>query len=282
MRLLLHTMATPHLDPVEALDLAVRLDFDGVDLISQANYRCGLAPDASAAQARALASAAADRGTAIRSLTPYLKELASPDPAVRAATVDGFKRAIEHAAILGATNVRVLAGAEVGPDDWEAALRVLVDTLRPLGDVAQEHGVGLNIENHDGTLADDAARSARVWRAVGHPAVGIIYDPANLVRDGKELYPESLTLQAEGIRVVHVKDYVFEPGWPAGRRAMPIGDGVIPWPEMLSGLRAAGFDGDLSLEYETRWVPEQLPEPAIGLKRSRDHLHRCLDALAGA
>lgn len=279
MRLLLHTMATPQMTPVEALDLAARLGFDGIDLITQENYRCALKPRADLNEARALARAAAERGVAIGALTPYCKELNATDPARRVETVEAFRRAIEQAAALGASGVRVLAGTDIGEDEWEASLAILVDTIRPLGDFASEHGVGLNLENHDGTLADDAARTVRVWRAIDHPAIGIIYDPANLIRDGKEPFPENLTMQAEGIRAVHVKDYIFDESYPAGRCAMVIGEGVISWQEMLRGLRDIGFNGDLSLEYETRWVPEQLPDPVIGLGRSRKYLSKCLDDL---
>ena len=42
MGLLLHTMATPELDPVGALQLAARLGFDGLELICQDNYPCGI------------------------------------------------------------------------------------------------------------------------------------------------------------------------------------------------------------------------------------------------
>lgn len=279
MRILLHTMATPALDPVGALDFAQRLGLDGVDLILQRDYRCGLSPDTAEAEAPALAQAAAERGVPIRSLTPYLKALNVPDDGVRAVTVEAFEQAIRVAAALGARTVRVLAGYEVPADQWDFALALLVDALRRLGDYGAERGVALNIENHDGSMAVDAVRTMEVWRAVGHPNVGVIYDPANLIRDGMEGVPESLDLQAEAIRLIHVKDYIFSPEYPNNRRAMPIGDGVIPWMEILRGLHRIGYDGDLSIEYETRWVPEQLPDPAIGLARSRDHLRECLESL---
>ncbi len=282
MRILLHTMATPNLDPVGAMDLVRELELDGIDLISQSGYRCGLDPDASAEQAKALAKAAAERNVAIRALTPYCKAINDPDDTIRNAAIADFERAIANAAALGALNVRVLAGNEVAADNWHASLDILVDSLRTLADFAARAGVGLNIENHDGTLADDAARTMAVWRAVDHANVGIIYDPANLVRDSKELFPESMDIQAEAIRVVHVKDYVFSPEYPNNRKAVPIGDGDIDWLPMLQGLMRIGYDGDLSVEYETRWVPEQLPDPVIGMARSRDHLRKCLAAAAGA
>jgi L-ribulose-5-phosphate 3-epimerase len=276
MRILLHTMATPNLGPIGAIDLARELELDGIDLILQSNYRCSLDPAASSADVQAIADAAADRRTPIRALTPYYKSINDPDERIRGDAIAGFRRAIEHAAALGAENVRVLAGSEVLESQWEPALEILVDSLHSLAAFASRFGVSLNIENHDGTMADDATRTAKIWRAVDRPNVGIIYDPANLTRDGKEEFPRSLAIQAEGIRHVHVKDYVFSPDFPNGRCAVVLGEGEIPWRRILRQLYERGYRGDLSLEYETRWVPEQLPDPAVGLARSRDFLHDCL------
>jgi sugar phosphate isomerase/epimerase len=276
MKLLLHTMATPELDPIGAIDLAKRLGYDGVDLVSQAKYRCSLDPGAPIEDARAIANAAAARGMRIRALTPYDKAINHPDETIRAQAMAGFRRAVEHAAAIGADKIRVLAGIDVPDSKWDATLDLLVDSLRSLADHGAKHGIALNIENHDGTMADTATRTARIWRAVDRTNVGIIYDPANLIRDRKEDFPESLAIQAEGIRHIHTKDYVFSPEYPNGRRAVVAGEGVIPWEGIYRDLRAIGFDGDSSLEYETRWVPEQLPAPEIGLARSIEHLRKCM------
>jgi sugar phosphate isomerase/epimerase len=276
MKLLLHTMATPKLDPIGAIELAKQLGYDGVDLVSQANYRCSLDPCASVDDARAIAKAAADRGMRIRALTPYDKAINAADETVRARAMAGFERAIEHAAAIGADKIRVLAGIDVPDAQWDATLDLLVESLRTLAAVGAKFGVALNIENHDGSMADTAARTARIWRAVDRTNVGIIYDPANLIRDRKEDFPESLTIQAEGIRHIHLKDYIFAPEYPNGRRAVVPGEGVIPWVGIYRELRAIGFDGDSSLEYETRWVPDQLPPPEIGLARSIEYLRTCM------
>lgn len=282
MKLLLHTMATPKLDPIGALDLAKKLGYDGVDFVSQANYRCGLEPSASLDEARALAAAAASRGMPIRALSPYDKAINVEDKAVREKAMSGFRRAIEHAAALGAEKIRVLPGVDVPDSKWDSTLSLLVESLRTLADFGATIGVALNIENHDGTMADTAARTMRIWRACGHPNVGIIYDPANLIRDNKEDFPESFAIQAEGIRHIHFKDYVFDPDYPNGRHAIVPGEGVIPWVGIFKELRQIGFRGDLSLEYETRWVPEQLPAPEIGLLRARKYVDKCLTEMAKA
>jgi sugar phosphate isomerase/epimerase len=51
-------------------------------------------------------------------------------------------------------------------------------------------------------------------------------------------------------------------------RSRVVGDGVVPWDGILASLAALGYDDALSLEYEYRWHPQDLPEPAIGFARS--------------
>ena len=74
---------------------------------------------------------------------------------------------------------------------------------------------------------------------------------------------------------MHVKDLVFtDPDAPfqasetarvaASERAVRsrvVGDGIVPWGEILVALCDAGYDDVLTLEYEYRWHPQDLPEP---------------------
>ncbi|MFC3321328.1 sugar phosphate isomerase/epimerase family protein [Mesorhizobium cantuariense] len=278
MRLLLHTMATPELTPVQALDRAMELRLDGLDLICQAGYRCAIAPDASLSEARALRAEAERRGVAIAALTPYEKRINSPDPHQRAEAVTALCHAVDLAEALGAASLRILAGEAVADREWQDRAAPMIEVLRAVSRHAAGKGIALNIENHDGTMADSAHRSAEIWRRVSAGNVGIVYDPANLIRDGKEGFPESLDLQRQAIGLVHVKDYRFtgdvtpSAANEAGRRSVPVGDGDIPWAGIIHALRDAGYAGDFSFEYEMRWVPEQLPPTRIGVARSRAHL----------
>lgn len=278
MRFLLHTMATPDLTPAEALDLAAELGLDGLDLICQAGYRCALRPDAPLEAARALRAEAEGRGLSIAALTPYEKRVNHPDPAEREAALLGLSHAIDLAAALGATSIRLFGGDAIAAPDWQAGAERMVPVLRRLAALAFPRGIALNIENHDGTQADSAARTAALHRMVGAANIGIVYDPANLIRDGQEGYPESLALQADAIELLHAKDYRFLGPGPhsaadeAGRRSVPVGDGDIPWRAIVAGLVDHGYDGDVTFEYEMRWVPDQLPPARMGVARSLAYL----------
>jgi sugar phosphate isomerase/epimerase len=128
---------------------------------------------------------------------------------------------------------------------------------------------------------------------VNHPAVRVLYDQANLTFTHDERYEEALRIQGDLVGHVHVKDLVFtDPGAPfqasetarvaASERAVRsrvVGDGVVPWGGILSALSALGYDDVLTLEYEYRWHPQDLPEPVVGFTRSAAALRALLAQL---
>ena len=38
-------------------------------------------------------------------------------------------------------------------------------------------------------------------------------------------------------------------------------------------MKEYGYNGWLSLEYERRWHPDDIPDASIGMKKSADYLH---------
>lgn len=277
MRILMHSMACPDRDPEGALVLARELGVDGVELICQPGYRCAIPPDATLQEARRLAAQARVIGTPILALTPYAKGMNAADAEARAEAVAELSHVIALAAELGCEVVRLFAGAEVPPEDVETALTRMAGPCRQLGDVASRHGIALCLENHMDTMALSAALTMRALRAIDHPAFGILYDQANLDVMQAEAFPEGYSLQRP-VRHVHVKDFRWD---EAGeRRAMPVGDGIVPWPAIIAALTRDGYRGCLSLEYERRWFPDQLPPAEEGLARSRDAVRAMVKAAA--
>ena len=221
MGILLHTMATPERDPNGAIALAAELGFDGIELICQAGYRCGLAENASEAEARALGVAAADAGVPIRVLSAYEKGIADEAPGQRSMAVDRLRHAIDLAVATGASAVRILAAHEVDGAAWPGALERLSRSLEVLSQHALEHRASftLLIENHMDTMAVSAARTVEICRAAGRPNVAILFDPANLATLGAEDFATAYQVQRSLIRHVHVKDAVVEDGVRRSRRA---------------------------------------------------------------
>lgn len=271
--ILLHSMATPELDPAGLLALTAELGLDGIELVVQDGYRCALPPDAPLTAARALQDQASALGLSVGGLVPYAKGQNHPDAAVRRAAIAELTHAVRLAGAAGAPIVRVFAGEAVAERDWDRARDDLADALRELSGIAADVGVTLAIENHMDTMATTAAHTMEIVRAVGHPATGVLFDPANLALMRAEPPQDALTMQAAAIRHVHVKDMA----WVGGqRRAALPGAGVMPWPNLVANLRARGYAGAWSLEYEARWFPDELPPARSGAAAAAAYLRNLL------
>jgi len=269
----MHTMATPELTPTAAIAFAAELGCGGIELVIQDLYRCGLPSACTIDKASELGTYARDLGAPVIAVTPYDRAFNAADQSRREAAIKGMIHAIRLGKALGAASVRVLAGDAVDGADWNPAFDRLVAALRQLAAVAASEEIGLNIENHDGTMADSAARTMAIWSAVGHASVGVIYDPVNLERLGRESYPQSLALQRQAIRHLHLKDDVIAAD--GTRRACVPGRGNVPWPAMIEDLQRHGYAGDATVEYERRWLPDILPPASESLPEAIGFIERC-------
>lgn len=287
--LLGHTLGTPGLSLIDALDLFAASGLDGAEVIWQDGYASAIPEDDDGRAVKATMDHARRLGLAIGCLTPYITELNSLDESVRQRDIDRLIASIHVAGQLEAPRVRVYGGALLARDsatDIPRKWELLVDSLRRVSPIAAEHGVVLCIENHFSTMTVSAADTARLVAEVDSAAVGILYDQANLAFTHREGYEQAIALQAPWIRHVHVKDLEFiHPDRELSTGAVAsidkadrihmsrmIGDGILDWQGIVDALRATGYDGSYSLEYEYRWNPEDLPVPSVGFPESARRL----------
>jgi L-ribulose-5-phosphate 3-epimerase len=289
-----HTLGTPGMSLREALQLFSAAGLDAAEVIYQDDYPAAVTPRNAAALREAVAVSAGE-GVPIVALTPYTTAINSTDLAAWKEGVADFRTCIDAAAQLGARKVRVYAGAWQ-PDQAGAAEHWsrLVDALSLLGEDAHAAGVTLCVENHFGTMTQTAAQTARLVQEVDSPAVRVLYDQANLTFTHDEGWEEALAVQGDLIDHVHVKDLEFvDPDAPfrasdtarvkAEERAVRsrvVGDGILPWASILDALVRRGYDDVLTLEYEYRWHPQDLPEPAVGFARAADAVRSILSGTA--
>jgi sugar phosphate isomerase/epimerase len=78
--------------------------------------------------------------------------------------------------------------------------------------------------------------------------------------------------------LVQVKDARRDPSRPDQWQLVPIGEGEVPVPDLLSLLRSAGYVGWVSLEFEKKWHPE-LASPEQSLRPQAETLRRLMQAL---
>ncbi len=154
---------------------------------------------------------------------------------------------VAAAANIGAPYVRVLGdcGPEPGVDVRED---LVFERLRALTPMAQACGVTLLVETNG--IYADTARLARLIRAADSPAVQVLWDVNHPVRFFGETPEQSFANIGAYVRHVHVKDSVMENGRIQYKM---LGYGDLPLKTCVALLKAAGYEGYLSLEWVKRW-----------------------------
>ena len=289
-----HTLGTPGFTVVEAIQLFNSAGLDGAEIIWQDDYSAAIPESSSSELITEINQLASSLGMEIAALTPYMSEYNNLNEDVRKRDVERLLRCIEDAVKLNCHYIRSYGGNfKSGDKDYEKKWDLLMESLRYAGEVAQKEGVYLCVENHFNTMTVSAEQTVALMEDVNSQNVGILYDQANLTFTHQEPYQAAIPLQKDWIRHVHVKDLVFiDPEKPFAAdevavvkaesraiRSRPVGEGVLDWPEILRQLLEIGYNGYLSLEYEYRWHPQDLPPPEIGFKSSASTLRRMLEKL---
>lgn len=297
IRLAGHTLGTPQYSAVDAIRLFAQAGLDGAELIWQDGYLSAIPETDNAGLLADIRRTSAETGLPVIGLTPYMTGINSLDEDERTRDVERFAHCIEDAAALGAGVVRVYAGA-YGPDQLEQRPQLwerLVRSLGELAPIASEHGVVLAVENHFNTMTVSAQETVELIEAVNSPAVEILYDQANLTFTHNEDFSRAIELQRGHIAHAHAKDLIFVDrdrafsasavanvtGEQRAVRSRVIGDGEMDWQAIITALLSEGYDGVISLEYEYRWHPQDLPDPLEGFARGAEKLREYL-ALAEA
>lgn len=168
-----------------------------------------------------------------------------PDEPVVAALLADLRLAAD----LGASGVRVFPRG----GDPEVGARRLKAVSGPAADLGRR----VLVETHD-SMATGAAVAALLTEAGLPGTTGAIWDLLHPWRHGES---PAATLAALGpwLTYVQVKDAVSADD----TTPVPMGEGSVPLEEAGALLRAAGFDGWVSLEWERTWYPQVAPVEEI-------------------
>lgn len=287
MRIAGHTMGTPEYTVTEAIKLFHDIGLDGAEIIVQDGYKSGISCNCCMAELAEVKKNAEENDIAIACLTPYYSCFNDLDESVRTAEIERICKVIDACRYLNSHYIRIYGGNLAAGDTrcLKERRERLIKSMRYLGNRAAENNVTLVVENHFNTMAVSAAESAELIMEINHPAVRILYDQANLTFTGNEDYEEAISLQHQYVAYMHVKDMVFKEGVAFSStdifhpdesernvRTRIVGEGIIPWLKILKLMKEKGYNGWLSLEYERRWHPDDIPDASIGMKKSFEYL----------
>jgi L-ribulose-5-phosphate 3-epimerase len=149
----------------------------------------------------------------------------------------------------------------------EESEQAFLANIGPLADAAQAAGVVVALEIH-GDLMASGERSRPLLDRIGHPAVKVNYDTANVEYYAGVRAEADLPAIADRVAHVHLKDTRGGKGvwdFPA------IGEGHVDFGRVLEILRGAGFEGPLSVEVEFKggepWPPLEACTAAMRASR---------------
>lgn len=162
-------------------------------------------------------------------------------------------------ACLGARYVRVFTGYSAGPLSPHAQWTLVVRALQEMADRLAEYRMTLAIQNHH-DLAVHTDALLELLADVNRPNCKLAFDAWSPFLRGENLYESArkaaphtvITTNADYIRLPR---FAYDPSVvnyrrvePDFVRAVPFGQGEIPFEAFFRGLRDGGFDGVASYE----------------------------------
>jgi sugar phosphate isomerase/epimerase len=219
----------------------------------------------------AAVEAARSAGARITAVSPGLFKGAAADAVrLRHEIEEVLPRAIDAALRLGCP-LLILFGFERYDGEPEQGR---LDAMRAF-ERAAEHAAGAGmtvaLENEPNFWIDRPAPAAALLDEIGHPALRLNWDPANLHWGGRRPTYEDFEAVRPHLANLHVKD--FKKGRPAAPW-FPVGEGTTPWDEILAWVAAETTLPHVTLETHC--------EPLLeSTRRSLEHLRPLVaDALA--
>jgi sugar phosphate isomerase/epimerase len=176
-----------------------------------------------------------------------------------------LEAAIKLAARLGVGTVCTLAGFPTpGKNKAKTIAEDLPGAMRPVLDLAGQHGVKLALENWYATNIQHLDHWRGVFDALPDAHFGLNFDPSHLDWQGIDVIAAVYEFR-ERIFHVHAKDVSVDlaklkrvgyngDGW--WRYTLP-GYGRILWGDFITTLRRIGYDDVLSIEHEDDAFPAQ-------------------------
>lgn len=155
-----------------------------------------------------------------------------------------FLEAAETSVTLGVKYLSMHAGFidESNP----AYAKKFYDRIKSLADAASEKNIILLLE----TGQETAQELRHFLEKLDHPAVGVNFDPANMILYDKGDPVEAVQMLSPWVKHIHIKDAIRtkQPGtWGT---EVPWGDGKVGSERFLNALKEIGFEGALAIERE--------------------------------
>ncbi|MDB5084448.1 MAG: hypothetical protein JWN30_1334 [Bacilli bacterium] len=246
------TFSCPELNLREALALAKRYGYQGIEPRSGGGHKHGIELDTTPEQRSEIRRIVQESGIELSCLAISAKYA---DPATLDEQIEDTKQYIKLASDVGAPNVRVFGGILPKEVTREQASEQLERAFGILAPIAAQHGVTIVVETHDNW--SDPAFLVAVLEKVNHPAIGINWDVYHPLRRVGLSIDEAFHLVKPWLKYVHFHDGMDT---AAKLAYMQMGTGQVDHSRIVELLLANRYDGFLSGEW-INWEPYDVHLP---------------------
>jgi sugar phosphate isomerase/epimerase len=163
--------------------------------------------------------------------------------------LDQHKRVTEACAILGCPRFRPGAVLYDGTSNYHDIYQAAIDDIGKLLDAIAGCDIKPVIETHFGTIAPSPALARRLVEHFDPHRIGVNFDPANMIIEGRESWQLGLELLGPYLDYVHAKNISWVREDDRWRwQFASLEDGQVDWRELVAALQRVGYDGYISFE----------------------------------
>lgn len=138
--------------------------------------------------------------------------------------------------------------------------------IKCLADIAEENGVMLLME----TGQESADELSSFLKEMDHTAIGINFDPANMILYDKGDPIEAMKVLSPWIKHIHIKDAIKTKTPGRWGKEVPWGNGQVSSDKFLAMLKEIGYEGTLAIEREAG--DNRLGDITLATERLRQYM----------
>lgn len=135
---------------------------------------------------------------------------------------------------------------------WRESLAATRRDLEDLAALSRKLGIRAGFHNHSGSLGGPLWDAWEIVDPLDAKSIGYYFDPAQAMIEGGKLgWRLGFRRSSERLTMVAIKDFIWEKsssGWRT--RWVPLGEGMVPWPEFFRMLREVRWPGPVTLHIE--------------------------------
>ena len=131
-------------------------------------------------------------------------------------------------------------------DESDPTFKKMLERLDAVADIFMVHNILVGLE----TGQETAPALAELLHKLGHPNIGVNFDPANMILYDKGDPVKALHTLAPWIRQVHIKDARRSKVPGTWGDEVPVGTGEVDWRMFFATFKQVIFNANLAIERE--------------------------------